>query len=130
VKCALALLLAAACVPTNEPTRAFDLSVPVVLRNGRVAMFAVAVIPESAIASPESLRRYLEQRYWWPGTHAKIIDRQNLRDGFATTYEFEVGPRQEHVVLQVGSLWKHCSADIADPMEAAEMIRYCREHAR
>lgn len=134
---AVALLIAAACSTSDEPpTRPFDLSVPVVLHSGIVAMIAIAPIPESAIASPEALRHYLTRQYWFPGSSATIYARQNLRDGFAATFLSD-GPRQVHVVLQIRNVWKHCTADIidpkediGDPMETSEIIAYCRDRAR
>jgi hypothetical protein len=134
---AVALLIAAACSsPDEQPTRPFDLSVPVVLHSGIVAMIAIAPIRDAAVASPEALRQYLRRQYWFPGSSAMIYARQNLRDGFAATFLSD-DPRQVHVVLQIRNVWKHCSAyimdpteGIGDPAESAEIIGYCREHAR
>jgi hypothetical protein len=125
VRLALALLVAAACVPDVEPTRATDLRVPVILRDHRVALIGTSPVPDSAVASPEALRHYLEQRYWWPGPQAKIVLRQNLSDGFAATFEL-AHRREVHVVRQVGAHWQRCSAEVVDSAMTAEVIAYCR----
>jgi hypothetical protein len=126
---ALALAVGlSACVPDADPRLAFDLTIPVLLTDGRVTHVSRMWLPDAAAASPESLRHYMEATYWPAGTRAEISRRTNISDGFVATFVRST-MRETHVVRQVGSRWWRCTAHpVADAEMEALVVAYCQAH--
>jgi hypothetical protein len=131
VRSELALVLTlVACVPDADTRRVADaVRVPTMLPDGRVTQISFSRAPAGAAASPEALRHHLETTYW-PASHAEIVSRRSLPDGFAATFARADG-RETHVVRQIGSLWFRCTGSpVADDTMRDAIITSCRSRHR